>query len=266
MRTCSLAGLVAEPLGARIRGPHFTYCWPASTLSICVAVGPFETEDLRAVLPLFEAIRSLPPHRALWDLSRVDAVANDAFVQLQTFLRQHFRTKSSVERVAVVAPPQGPLRAVAAGMFAFLEPRYAVEAFGSSREALAWLEADRRLADVVDAEAALIVEAAFTDVVASWLDAHLVDADPRACARDLGVSLRTLQRRLGERKTSFGLEANRARVRAAERLLAGETPVTTIALRVGFSSAQHFATVFRRLTGKSPSAVRARKRVALRDT
>lgn len=53
----------------------------------------------------------------------------------------------------------------------------------------------------------------------------------------------------------------RARVARAERLLReSDLPVTEIALRLGFSSSQYFATVVRRFTRLTPSAVRAAAR------
>ncbi|GAA4244664.1 hypothetical protein GCM10022255_008590 [Dactylosporangium darangshiense] len=44
------------------------------------------------------------------------------------------------------------------------------------------------------------------------------------------------------------------RIRLARHLLAtGDLPVTAIGLAEGFGSGQHFARVFRRVTGESPS-------------
>jgi len=51
----------------------------------------------------------------------------------------------------------------------------------------------------------------------------------------------------------------RARVREAERLLTGtRLPVTAVAFELGYASSQHFATQFRAVTGKTPSAYRRR--------
>lgn len=50
----------------------------------------------------------------------------------------------------------------------------------------------------------------------------------------------------------------RQRVAAAERLLLCEaTPVTEVALSLGFTSSQYFATAFKRYTGRTPSEYRA---------
>ena len=47
--------------------------------------------------------------------------------------------------------------------------------------------------------------------------------------------------------------------RAKEELAKGELPVATIADNLGFPSAQHFATIFRRIVGATPSEWRVRK-------
>jgi AraC-like DNA-binding protein len=50
---------------------------------------------------------------------------------------------------------------------------------------------------------------------------------------------------------------NRARIMKAKSLLReGSRPVTEIAMDLGFASSQHFASAFRRFTGKSPSEYR----------
>jgi AraC-like DNA-binding protein len=51
--------------------------------------------------------------------------------------------------------------------------------------------------------------------------------------------------------------------RAREMLRDSDVPVTQLAVELGFSSSQHFATAFRKLTGTTASDYRARSR---RDT
>jgi AraC-like DNA-binding protein len=92
------------------------------------------------------------------------------------------------------------------------------------------------------------------------LAANLSQITVRAAARALGTSPRTLQRGLSELGTSFRAEVERARVRAAEALLAEtNAKLEVIALQVGCSSPSSFSRLFRRLTGESPSDFRARR-------
>jgi AraC-like DNA-binding protein len=76
-------------------------------------------------------------------------------------------------------------------------------------------------------------------------------------ARRLGVSLRTLQRRLEEEGTSFR-ETREAVLheRALELLSRPALRLAEIAERLGFADASAFSKAFRRWTGRSPSDVR----------
>ncbi len=257
----SLPEFLAHRVGSRLRATHFSYGFPREGLALAVAVGRFDFDDLHAMIPLLEAALRFPPHDALWDMSRVDQIVPSAFAQLERFLRAYFRSAITARRVAVVAPTQGLLRAVGAGLFAFLEAPYAVSTFEDARAALAWLGAVEADARLLEQETDSLVAHGFGSVVAAWLDAHL-DATIDACARGVGVSVRTLQRRLTASGTSFVAESSAARIRAAEHRLATDASLTSIAYEVGFSSPQRFASVFRRIKGESPSAARARLRVA----
>lgn len=94
-----------------------------------------------------------------------------------------------------------------------------------------------------------------------WLDAHLAeDAHLADLAAAVGLSERHLC-------TAFRVSTGRPphrwllerRVERAKVMLATEParPVTEVALACGFTSSAHFATVFRKVTGQTPSAWRA---------
>ncbi len=264
MRTAlSLADFLAHRVGSALRTRHWSYVVPRADLSIGVAVGRFDQEDLHALVPLLEAVRSFPPHVAIWDTSRIEDVSADAFGDLERFFVERFRNQLTVQKVAIIAPPSGPLRATAAGMFALLDPPYPASAFANIEDALAWLAIPcGEFPALVESEAAALVENAFDDVVCAWLEGHLMNPDVDRCARDLRVSVRTLQRRLRELDTSFAEETTRARVRAAEERLKTEASLTEIAYEIGFSSPQRFASVFREVKGETPSEARKRMRLA----
>jgi len=239
---------------------------PREDLSICVAVGRFDADDQRALVPLLDAIRTFPKHAAIYDTSRVEEVVPEAFIDLERVFRARYQDRLAVEKVAVVAPKSGVLRALAAGIFALLEPPFPVATFASLEESLAWVgRAAGDLPALAEREADALKEDAFDAVVAAWLAAHVAEIEPERCARDVGVSVRTLQRRLAERGTSFEHEANAARVRVAEARLETDAPLTEIAYAAGFSSPQRFASVFRKLKGETPSEARARMRLAPRS-
>lgn len=73
----------------------------------------------------------------------------------------------------------------------------------------------------------------------------------------LGVSARTLQRRLDDHHTSYSAVLGEVRQREAmRRLVHTEDTVTKIAYELGYSDSAHFARAFRRWAGFSPLAVR----------
>jgi AraC-like DNA-binding protein len=86
---------------------------------------------------------------------------------------------------------------------------------------------------------------------------RLPDVNLSEVARELGMSERTLQRRLKEAGTSFQAELNAVQVRMAQSLLREtDMKLTAVAVEVGCASLQHFSSLFRKLVGDSPSAWR----------
>ena len=80
-------------------------------------------------------------------------------------------------------------------------------------------------------------------------------------AARLGVSTRTLQRRLADAEASFQDLVTQTRRRLAEQLLAGtDHTVAEIAFLLGFSEPSALHRAFRRWTGQTPGAYRAAAR------
>ena len=171
--------------------------------------------------------------------------------------------RDSVVRNAIVLPP-GMAGAVVAGFYSVAAPPFPVRFFDDPSTALLWLGADPRVLAQLDAAQRELGGAdPFLFRLRALLDARLSGATPAGAARGLGLSPRSLQRRLQEAGSTFTGELNAARVRKAQRLLAGsDLKVTGIALEVGCASSQHFSHLFRRLTGETPRAWRASRRSA----
>jgi AraC-like DNA-binding protein len=82
---------------------------------------------------------------------------------------------------------------------------------------------------------------------------------PRA-ARLLGMSRRTLQRRLEEEHTSFQRILDQAREELARTFVADPSvPLTRIATALGYSDERPFLRAFRRWTGLTPTAYRTKR-------
>lgn len=85
-------------------------------------------------------------------------------------------------------------------------------------------------------------------------------------ARKLGLSVRTLQRRLDDAGTSLRTERNRYLTLQIDELLAGtELDLDAIASRVGLASAAHLVRHFRKAHGMTPGAWRTLQRRGVGD-
>ncbi|MEL6204068.1 MAG: AraC family transcriptional regulator ligand-binding domain-containing protein [Pseudomonadota bacterium] len=100
----------------------------------------------------------------------------------------------------------------------------------------------------------------FSEQVELYVQSCLPDdvPDAEAAARSLGVSRRTLSRRLAEAHTTFGDIVTHVRLRIAARELRESTlQVSEIAARLGYASPSAFTAAFRRATGLTPREFRA---------
>ena len=93
---------------------------------------------------------------------------------------------------------------------------------------------------------------------AFWKAHHDREATLESTALVLGMSARTLQRKLGAMKTTFAEERARILHQHAELLLREHTlPIETIATRLGYSNRAAFERAFLRWSGRTPHAVRS---------
>jgi AraC-like DNA-binding protein len=117
---------------------------------------------------------------------------------------------------------------------------------------LARAQCERELAAIVDAGLPGRVRAA---IVAR---ADHVVALPEV-ARELGVSTRTLKRKLADHATTFSAILDDVRRQRALLLLDNrELSIAEIATRLGFTETPNFTRAFRKWTGTTPGAYRGR--------
>ncbi|MBI5495411.1 MAG: helix-turn-helix transcriptional regulator [Deltaproteobacteria bacterium] len=250
---------VSAPLGRWIAGETFLYFCASPTLYGFTLWGWPTEADMRR-LAHFLTVELLPgavPHVSLVDTRRIRRADPGAFAALDEYVRRHHDAlQRMVTRLALVRPA-GMEGAVVAGFYQVLQPPYPHRVFEDAVAALEWLEAPRAatLAEELDGlHAAVTGVAPAVGALQAALGGHLDDATPATLARLLGLSQRTLQRRLQEAGTTFQAELNAARIREAQRrMLATRDPLTAIALDVGCASLQHFSALFRRLVRASPS-------------
>jgi AraC-like DNA-binding protein len=139
-------------------------------------------------------------------------------------------------------------------------------AFDAALLALPCVKADPDLAAHLESAAqgallelpsdAPVIDAARSAILASIAQSR--DASAAAIARGLGMTTRTLHRRLSAHETTFRALLERTRMVVAERLLHDlDLTAEQIALRVGFSDGTAFSRAFRRWSRRSPRAFRA---------
>ena len=128
--------------------------------------------------------------------------------------------------------------------------------------------ADRSLLPIVERHLDELLAAADASVDTDWLTAvrnaiaeTVCDGAPtiQTIAKRLGLSVRTLQRRLGDQGVVFKTLVGEIRRDLALKYLAhGTTDLTEIAFLLGYSELSAFDRAFRRWTGRTPLAERRR--------
>jgi AraC-like DNA-binding protein len=109
------------------------------------------------------------------------------------------------------------------------------------------------------AEPALADTFDFLGTLRSVLPAYVADGYPRArfLAELMGVSERTLMRKLASRGVSYAALVDGVRFRIATRLLVEEDlRIGDVAREIGFTDQSHFTRMFRRVGGVSPREFR----------
>ena len=257
-----LADFLEQPVGRSFAGSCWLYFYPRADVCGFALWGRPDVDAIRRLISVLRVELGAAPHVSLVDVRGLESVDPAVFDTLGAYVAAHSVELSlAVRRLALVLPKGGLMRAVTSGFFSVADAPYPVEIFDEPEAALRSLGvADaRELAESV----ACAIEAAhgtppLVRDLRVWLEGHLGSASVEDAARALGVSTRSLQRRLREESTSFQHESKDAQVRVAQRLLRDpEMAITRVALEVGLSPA-HFSALFRRATGVSPSEWRER--------
>ncbi len=255
----------ARPAGGFVGGDHWFYFAVDAKLYGYVVWGKPAAADIEALVRLLVRELARPPHRALVDFEHLDGVDPAAFEALARYTVEHQDALAKgVEHAVIVRPRDLVHAAVVAGFFDVSSRPFPVSLWSSAEEALRHFGC-RDAPAIAEALAAVRARISSEPEILRELRVHLTgrptEASLTTAARALGLSERTLQRRLAEQETSFEALVRDVRLERAEvRLAETDDPVTTIAIDLGFRTAQHFSTVFRQRTGETPSAYRARRR------
>lgn len=261
--TSSLESFLRAPRG-RFDGDHFTF-WSLGCVSGWKVWGQPEVLDGQQLVACLETLLRprAPKYWSLVDLRELEVVGELGFEVLRAWVEQHRAALAKRLVRQAVLKPRGVVGAMVAGFYVQLTPDHPVRVFDAEKEACTWLAPDTRaeLAHLVSELGRGAEATSFLPSLRQWLAAHPGASRAPDVARELGLSLRTLHRRLASEQTAFHRELVRARVERAQALLRDtDWKLTHVAQEVGFSSSQRLATAFREVLGLTPTAFRARAR------
>lgn len=258
----------ASPAGKVLHRRSFFCSSPGGDLYTLWAWGTLDVPDTHELFEVLDAVTRHPgPRRrqliVLRHVHHVTLTSMQLFTQRLPLLHRY---RDGIAREAVVRP-SGVVGVIAAGFYEVLPQPFPGRAFTELTEALPWLGAgpcDAWLeAAVAFEESARTAHAQEVEALPSVFALHGLRLTLRDGAQRLGLSPRTLQRRLAEAGTTFEAERQRAALaRAQELLVAGDADVKAIAWEVGFRSPSAFIEMFRRRTSLTPGEWQRRQREA----
>lgn len=263
-----MESFVRAPLGRYVHGAGWLCFYATPHLSGVSVWGTVEASAVQRATVITPWIHraGASPRIGLIDARRVDSADPGAFRVAASYVRHHRAAIASlIDRVAILHRP-GLLSSVAAGFFSMLDPPYPVRSFADLEEAFAWInlpdvgsvvgELDRILRT---SESALRSELRALLARSFETAQSLSPPTLASCARQLGVSARTLQRRLEEAGSSFRGELATARVERAKELLCDPAlSVGEIASRV-LTTEQQLSRLFHRMVGQPPARWRRQR-------
>jgi AraC-like DNA-binding protein len=258
--------LFADPIGKIVAGASFAYFCARPDLYGFALWGRATEESMAKLVALLEVElgAAIVPHVSLVDARAVDGVDAGAFARLSAYVRRNFARLGEVVTRLAVLHPVGFAGATVSGFFQVEKAPYPVGFFSSVEEATAWLgvaDGARVLDEITAHVLSLRGGGRSSAELRALLAGRPAELTLATAAKALGVSARSLQRRLQDEGTTFAREQAAARIRTAQSLLLDtDASLTQIALDAGWATLAHFSTAFREATGETPSAWRKRRR------
>ncbi|HEU0031393.1 MAG TPA: helix-turn-helix transcriptional regulator [Kofleriaceae bacterium] len=205
-------------------------------------------------------LRDPEPHAVVLDYRLVEVIDPDAFKMLAEFVTHNRETLAKVTSRAALVPPSEPFAAATvAGFYKVVQSPYPSQLCDTLEDAEAWLGMPTVTPVLQLHELAAAGRPTTTALVQVLEKQPALGVDD--AARALGLTGRTLQRRLQSEGTTFVLESRKATVRRAKHLLqTTDDKIADIARAVGCASAQHFTELFRLEAGVPPATWRANTR------
>jgi AraC-like DNA-binding protein len=270
MERVDLEAYLADPVGRWTAGEGWLhFCATEPSLAGATIWGTLGASSCQALL---QCVTAAPErHAALVDGRRMHSVDAASFaLAIEYIVRHRELLTARVTRLAAVRP-SGINSSLPSDGFQVVTTPYPATIFSERRESLQWLgcEGHAHVIDGIERRALSVVPGpSVRQRLQELITENPATMSREQAARSLGMSLRSLQRRLGEEGATFQHELSAGRVRLAQRLmLESDASLARIAFDVGFNSPAVFSVVFRKLVGESPSEWRdARWGVPRRDS
>src|SRR5690606_5018524 len=205
----SLEAYVKRPIGAWASGEGWLhFCTEEPYLVGAVTWGAFGGEPADALLACATAtLEALPPHPGLVDARRTVSIDAVAFEVASDFVRRQWEPLGKTMQKLVAVRPPGLAGAIASGFFRVVPAPYPLEIYDERGEALRAIGLEQYVSLVDEIE-----QLASGGGLGFVVDLHrvieddLVGSSLATSAKKLGMSVRTLQRRLQYEGTSFQRE------------------------------------------------------------
>jgi AraC-like DNA-binding protein len=268
---CSMTEFEVAPWGRSVVGEGWLFYGLAPDVFGYSLVGKPDAEAIAQFVAMLDNEGRLErkPHAVVADLRKISGIDAKSFALIADYIQRSHTGLSRWVTRAVLVPP-GPEAfqagaffgfdaALVTGFFNVVSPPFPISFATTIEAAVQELGLDPAWAASIDAA---VLSARMTQglrlSLRAYLAAHLASAEISGAAKALGVSTRTLQRRLAPE--GFDSELAQARVERAKQLLGSKRSLLSIAVEVGFSSTQALNVAFKRFTKKSPTLWRDEER------
>ena len=199
-------------------------------------------------------------HFSLVDVRGLSGIDYAAFDVVFRGIRDRQDDFARTVRKQAVLRPEGVAGAIVLGFYGLMTVRYPVRHFTTLEDAIDWFGIEDPPRILRELGAMMTAVQGIPDLVArirATLASSLGRGSPEELARGLGMSRRTLQRKLEAMGTSLRDEVHAFRVERTKVLLhETEASLVVIAEAVGFESVRTLNDVFRKHTGTTPRLFR----------
>lgn len=237
------------------------FCFWQSSAGVqgSIAWGRVTQQDTAEMCEVFDAqLRSpLAKQPSIIDIRAVESVSVDAFDGfLRTLLERGSAWRSLAGPQAIVHRG-GFAGALILGALQIAASGYDLAVFDDAGAALAWAGAPQLEPELAALRASLLEPPEVVRRVRAALDLSDRPLSARALSRQVGLSVRSLQRHLAAAGTSVRSERTAHLLARAERLLEGtELDLTAVAAMVGLRSPARLVSLFRAARRTTPGAWR----------